>query len=92
MIKLINNINKSKNYFPKEKINDIEEAILNTKKKIDEFANNEKNILINEIEKIINNLNDIKNNYINSFNEKTNFINPLKSFIFIKIYILSKKT
>ena len=38
------------------------------------------------------NLNDIKNNYINSFNEKTNFINPLKFFIFIKIYILSKKT
>ena len=73
---------KSKKYFPKEKINDIEEAILNTKKKIDEFANNEKNILINEIEKIINNLNDIKNNYINSFNEKTNFINKILDFIY----------
>ena len=78
----IEEFNKNKNYFPKEKINDIEEAILNTKKKIDEFSIDEQNILINEIDKIINNLNEIKNNYINSFNEKKNFINKILDFLY----------
>ena len=87
----IEDCEKTKDYFPKINLMEVENSITESKNNIVEFLTKEQQILTSEIDKIINNLNSIKENYINSYNQKIEFINKILDFCFTTYKLFHKE-